>query len=279
MAENNKAEPASPPPMPQINVRAGLVRLVSTCMATNDIRYYLNGFLVEPRKEGGAYIVATDGHRMMAIIDESATCTRRTTLRLTKREAAQISALHMTSVAKKEVNEQRLKLIDVEGTACLALTEPMIKGIADSKHGIVTIFAGERVVEGKFSDWRRVLPNFEKLQPGLLGSVNVRYLYEPLVTGFKASSKIAPALNAWQTDKDSVIALSISACPNVIILVMPMRGDPIGSTRLDPTWAPVKEGREYVHPTEPDSAAADAVAVPSDDHQRPAGEQPATTKA
>ena len=53
-------------------------------MAANDIRYYLNGVLVTPRAEGGVYLVATDGHRLMAVIDESGSVDKERIIRFPK---------------------------------------------------------------------------------------------------------------------------------------------------------------------------------------------------
>lgn len=51
---------------------ADLFRIAYSCVSTEETRYYLNGVHLEPHPCGGAFMVATDGHRLIVVHDESA---------------------------------------------------------------------------------------------------------------------------------------------------------------------------------------------------------------
>ena len=53
-----------------VRVRAKHFAAAYLFASTEETRYYLNGVLVEPHPDGGVLLVATDGHRMVAIRDE-----------------------------------------------------------------------------------------------------------------------------------------------------------------------------------------------------------------
>ena len=54
---------------------AAIMRWVSPARARGDIRYYLDGILVEPHKDKGVYLVATNGRCMIVAYDETGTAT------------------------------------------------------------------------------------------------------------------------------------------------------------------------------------------------------------
>lgn len=52
-----------------VSVNADLVKAALPFAAKQDVRYYLNGVCIRPAKEGGALIIATDGHIMVCLRD------------------------------------------------------------------------------------------------------------------------------------------------------------------------------------------------------------------
>lgn len=54
----------------EVRVRAKHFAAAYVFASTEETRYYLNGVLVEPHPDGGVLLVATDGHRMVAIKDD-----------------------------------------------------------------------------------------------------------------------------------------------------------------------------------------------------------------
>lgn len=53
-------------------VNADLFRRAYECVSTDELRYYLNGVLVEAHPGGGAILVSTNGHVLVAIRDKDA---------------------------------------------------------------------------------------------------------------------------------------------------------------------------------------------------------------
>ena len=53
-------------------ISARYLPLLGEFRAKADARYYLEGIYIEPHEADGAYLVATDGHRLCVIHDESA---------------------------------------------------------------------------------------------------------------------------------------------------------------------------------------------------------------
>jgi len=153
-------------PMPRISVKAAYVRLAATCRADHDIRYFLTGILIEPRKEGGAYIVGTNGHMLIAIIDKDAECSASTIINPSK---ALIAACPKVNPHK---NEAVLRTIEIEDKPCLGVTD---------EHGQLTfIQAHETIIEGKFPDLNRVMPDWDKLEIGGPEEIEPHYRNAPL---------------------------------------------------------------------------------------------------
>jgi DNA polymerase-3 subunit beta len=51
----------------KITVKAEVIKALLTIAAKNDIRYYLNAVAIDAREGGDVTLVATDGHRMLAV--------------------------------------------------------------------------------------------------------------------------------------------------------------------------------------------------------------------
>ena len=51
--------------------RSAFIAAASVIQAKDDVRYYLNGVLIEKGRDNKPIIVATDGHRMVAALDEN----------------------------------------------------------------------------------------------------------------------------------------------------------------------------------------------------------------
>ncbi|KKK82195.1 hypothetical protein LCGC14_2805840, partial [marine sediment metagenome] len=54
--------------------RAAFIAAASVVQANQDIRYYLNGILIEKGPDDHPLVVATDGHRLVAALDENGLC-------------------------------------------------------------------------------------------------------------------------------------------------------------------------------------------------------------
>jgi hypothetical protein len=119
------------------------------------------------------------------------------------------------------------------------------------------------LVEGKFPDWRRVIPDFERLTPGNRAPYNHRYLSNVLdvFAGGKRGFGVFP--RPFQVDQYSAIVWCIPRHENALLIIMPMRDDPTDGKLPDlftKNWNP--NARRARQPAE--AKAEKPVAVPAE---------------
>lgn len=255
-------------PQPVIDVAQHLVRLAATCMATHDIRYYLNGVLIEPREAGGVFIVATDGHRLMAVIDETGSASESAILSLDKSTVARMvrpdAKSNRPADSRHVINEKagyRLQTDVFRDYTAVLLTD---------NAGMVTHVRPRALIEGKFPEWRRVIPDFEKLKPGLQSMFNPDYLGAP-IKAFKG--RRPPSATPYQVDAQGAIIWHLHGHEHALLLIMPWRGD-TGTTMhiLAKNWSP--DARRPRRPADP--PPQDPVAVPAERDAAAQGGEAAT---
>lgn len=202
---------APPKPIPHVKVSASYVRLAATCRAMVDIRYYLQGIWIGPRKEGGVYLVASDGHQAIAIIDPEGECSEATIINPTKATlAACPKALQFDRGAAE------IRIISVEGEAALAVSD---------KQGLLAhVQPREAIIDYvNFPELKRILPDWKTMTPGAPPQVNAAY-----------RNTLMPALSVGkfvgvQTFVDASQHKLIqrwAGMDNVVHIVMSMRGEP-----------------------------------------------------
>lgn len=211
-----------------VNIRADRARLAASCMAKNDIRYYLGGILVEPRAEGGAYIVGCDGHRLIAVIDESGQCSESVILKLSPDMLRRMPKPR--SYRDDEACKQRLQMEEFKGRPALVLTDKMTGELPEVVTTDVTI-------EGMFPDWRKVLPDLSKVKRGTVSAYQSRYLHEVLATFGNRGRPLCAV--PYQVPSESAfdagpIAFHIEGHEYAYLIVMPLRSD-------SPTVAPLEK--------------------------------------
>lgn len=113
-----------------------LIERSSFAMAQQDVRYYLNGMLIEV-SSGMLRAVATDGHRL-------ATCSMQTGIDQPDR--------HQVIVPRKGILELARLLTDQDGEVSIVLGQHHIRATT----GEFTFTS--KLVDGKFPDYERVLP-------------------------------------------------------------------------------------------------------------------------
>lgn len=121
--------------VPQAGMRR-LIERTSFAVAQQDVRYYLNGMLLEV-SEGLLRTVATDGHRLAT-----------STLPI----EVSLSGQHQVIVPRKGILELARLLSDQEDAVQIQLSPNTICAVA----GDLTFTS--KLVEGKFPDYQRVLP-------------------------------------------------------------------------------------------------------------------------
>ena len=121
--------------LPQAKLRR-LVERTSFAMAQQDVRYYLNGMLLEVQS-GLLRAVATDGHRL-------AMCAMEAAIENTER--------HQVIVPRKGILELARLLTEQDGEVAIVLGANHIRATT----GEFTFTS--KLVDGKFPDYERVLP-------------------------------------------------------------------------------------------------------------------------
>lgn len=208
----------------KIQINAKALKAMTHIMAKRDIRYYLNGVLVEATATE-TVLVATDGHKMLAI--------RQT--------------------AENEVSSKAHLIIPGNIVPMMSSKNKLPKNIPftiEEKDGASGIWIsplnniGAKIefcaVEGKFPDWRKVCG---KAKPnGEQGQFNFKYLSDFFNAAKDHTGLSRPfmVLSSGGTNAESII--SIDGDQDFIGVVMPMRtGDPLKEV---PLWA--NDGLENV---------------------------------
>lgn len=119
----------------------GLIQRTGFAMANQDVRYYLNGLMLELQK-GQIKAVATDGHRLA--------CSSASAL-------IEIEAPQQLIVPRKAVQE--LARILRESTEPVALrADARHLGVESAEFSFLT-----KLIDGRFPDYRSVIPNHDQL--------------------------------------------------------------------------------------------------------------------
>lgn len=121
--------------LPQAKVRR-LIERTSFAMAQQDVRYYLNGMLLEV-SSGQLRAVATDGHRL-------AMCTLQASIEQSDR--------HQVIVPRKGILELARLMSDQDGEVNIVVGQHHVRATT----GEFTFTS--KLVDGKFPDYERVLP-------------------------------------------------------------------------------------------------------------------------
>jgi DNA polymerase-3 subunit beta len=128
--------------------RAAFIAAASVVQARQDIRYYLNGILIEKGPDNRPLIIATDGHRLVAMIDKHGELSDD----MPDQVIIQFSAetLRAAKQAKNLDKPIFIESIDTHGGNVTNLINVNISGIqtCDSK-----------TIDGTYPDWRRISVN------------------------------------------------------------------------------------------------------------------------
>lgn len=260
-----------PPPMPTIDISAAKARLAASCMATRDIRYYLNGLRVEPRQAGGAYIIGCDGHRLLVCIDSTATCSAPAILRVTpdmirrmpkpardgEHWPPRIRKKSARRVSVSALQEPRLQTEKFRGQPALVLT---------NERGLPAYVTADQIlVEGNFPDWRRVLPDFTTLERGTPDLYNFSYVAGPMAAvrgGGRCNTPVAiPYRQKGKTGTG--IVFQLVGHEYALLLVMPMVDSSVGAGPFTEAWGkelPKTAAQPDPKPAEPAAPRAEPAA-------------------
>lgn len=175
--------------MKSIEVKKAILEAALLCVAKNDVRYYLNGVLLDFANTGELVIVATNGHYLFAA-----------------KEAIE-STLFDKVIIPSESLKQALK-------ACGKHQETIVL-----KNDGATWILGNTIftpIDGSFPDYRRVIP--DKVS-GECGNFNA----ESVLLGQKALSKAEGRLCGTLFHNGMNAAIMLCDNASLIFVIVPLR--------------------------------------------------------
>lgn len=170
-------------------------------------RYTLRAIRIEPHPEGGAVIVATDGHTLGLFYDADAICDAPAQIEFRK----EIARFCEPSTQKDKTTFVRLMQIEDDITIVETLTGAGYD--EDPLSRIVRFF--EVHAQGQFPDWRMVLPTAPS-------ESHLDFNPDYLARG-ASGNKAAPGISVWAERPDAQ-AVVRSSREDFIAIVMPMKG-------------------------------------------------------
>lgn len=186
-----------------IKFQAKYLPMLFPFMAKKDVRYYLNGVYIEPA-DVGVYLVATDGHKMAVIHDAEGECAE-----------ARVFSLRRDAMRFCKGQEPYAPFVTIDP----ASQRLMVADTVEERY----LQPGKCFIEGKYPDWRRILPDFKKLSPGSPATMNATYLSEVAAISPKHRGFSAMRLWSMGTENDPVV-IQFGTIPEMLGIVMPVRG-------------------------------------------------------
>ena len=190
--------------------------MLAKLMAVADIRWYLNGFHIEAADIGGVYLVATNGHAMLVIHDSQGF------IEDVDPNVASIRASSgLVAAAKKASGRNPEQFVILDGKRLsIAMDFGMEHSSCES-----FIQSGSPLIESaNYPNWKKVLPDFAKLEPGAL--IDGNNIDVGLLSKFNNSRQRGrSAIALWRSPAaDSGVVVQCLEVPEAVGVVMPMRG-------------------------------------------------------
>jgi DNA polymerase-3 subunit beta len=149
-------------------------------MAKQDVRYYLNGISVEPHPDGGAIIVATDGHRLAVIHDPDGWCTQQIIVGEIKKPLLDACKKR----ARRHYQEEAPAALWIGQHGSVVTRLPAVQSGEKAEHLAPADLFGElclfncrtSIVDGVFPNWRRLLSMKRNRTADPFPTINAGYL-------------------------------------------------------------------------------------------------------
>lgn len=179
----------------RITVSAALLRAAFVFAGNKDVRYYLNGVLVEPAPDGhGVRLVATDGHRMAVLFDADGSA-----------DAPAIIERHKVPAIPRKCGETLATFDGERATYPGGVSLPVA------------------YIDGRFPDWQAIIPTPERMN-GKPAAVNAEYLVDLVAIPKAYGSKAGATLHGNGPDSSALV--TFSGLP-AFVVQMPLRGDTV----------------------------------------------------
>lgn len=203
-----------------VSVDANLFRLAYRAVSTEQTRYYLNGVHIAPHPQEGAFLVSTDGHRMIVIHDPKGVAGGAVIVKLPRFALAECKPQKMFGITHRLVVNTELDSATVE-----KITPDNKKVGAEPKvENVLTVH--KVIIDGTFPEWQRVVPsapeNPARSQPT---AFNPAYLRDWSALGMEISKTIggSGALHIALSDGVSPVIVRYASADNIFGIQMPLR--------------------------------------------------------
>lgn len=191
-------------------ITAKYLPLLEAFRAKNDVRYYLNGFLIEPHERGGVYLVATTGSMMVVIHDEEG------------HADGQMLVQPASTIAR---DSKKADTAHFDGITC----ELRIK--KDEGESEFLASAPAPLIDAKYPDWRTIPPQDNNFKAEC-GVFDIKLLAALQKVPFGGRYKGVHA----HIRKDGASYMRFENAPEILVIIMPMRSGAMLGVR--PDWLP-----------------------------------------
>jgi hypothetical protein len=208
-----------------LSISAEYARLIQPFISTEETRYYLTGFYVEPHHHKGCLIVATNGHAMGIFHDVDGACSAPGIIRLNK--PTLLACLHEKRPRAGTPALKELSLV-VRGS------NAFVYRFANSGKGTRRLIAmqDDAVIDGTFPDWRALIPAAGGQSEPASFNAELLRRFSHLREGDKARSVITVMATGPETP-----AIVITGRKDFFGVVMPIRGPDM----VYPVWIPTRQ--------------------------------------
>lgn len=189
--------------MAKAEISARYLPMVAPFISEEPTRFYLNGLFIEPRPEGGAFLVSTNGHVMAIVFDKSASA-----------DAAAIWPLSRALIRAARDARPQTRRLAFDGRHAELVNE----------RGKAEMAALSEPIDGTFPNWRKLIS--APVESGKPLAFNAEYL-----SGFRAAAD-GRAIQIFGTSPGPAIVRT-SGTPEFLGLLMPMVGEMIAPV---PAW-------------------------------------------
>ena len=203
--------------------RAAFIAAASVVQANQDIRYYLNGILIEKGPDDHPLVVATDGHRLVAALDENGLCSDD----MPDSVIIQFSAetLRAAKLVKNLDNGLQIEAAkpDNETDQTPIVTVQFWHDARKPGFGVQT--SDSKLIDGTFPDWRRCLVNAKGKAAGWY---NAAYIADFEKVGRFLSENRRRAFTQMTIRSDGpelAAAIRFGGLEYAFGILMPMRAD------------------------------------------------------
>ncbi len=246
----------------RVVVRPWIMAAVAMMASTEETRYYLRGILVQPHKEGGIVLTATDGHIMAVVHDRFGIAEGKPQIWAYPEHAGIVKAKLATVKDKTWKDSAQLRYEQagdrfMVGVGFGGSAEDLFN--VDFNAPAIEMVADKAAIDGSFPDYTRVIPKMGEERTGI--SINASLLQRIGKFASAITLERAPAATFEATEPSAPVNVfvenngeGVSAC----VVVMPIRAE---RRFHHPDWLVTHTGRTDLAAPEPTPLPVDRSSV------------------